>query len=75
MNYHAYSFTSLQRILATQAKPKAGWLALTDSQEALLRGLKEAGSIPPRSSAEYQYLLFEEDDSDAPEKENRSDPS
>lgn len=75
VNYHAFSFTSLQRILTAQATPKAGWPALTDSQEGLLRGLMEARSIPPRSSGDYQYLLFEEADSHAPEKEKRSDPS
>jgi hypothetical protein len=76
VNYHAYSFTSLQRILAIQATPKAGWPALTEGQEALLRGLTEAGSIPPRSSADYQYLLFEKDDSDDnPQKADRSDSS
>lgn len=75
VNYHAYSFTSLQRILTIQAIPKAGWPALTEGQEALLRGLTEADSIPPRSSSEYQFLLFDEDDSDAPQKADRSDSS
>jgi transposase len=73
VNYHAYSFTSLQRILALQATPKAGWPALTEQQEAMLRGLTEADSIPPRSSAEYQHLLFEKDDSDDPQKADRGE--
>lgn len=68
VSYRAFSLASLQRILALQATPKTGWPALTEGQEALLRGLTEAGSIPPRSSAEYQHLLFEKDDSDDPQK-------
>jgi transposase len=73
VNYHAFSFASLQRILAMQATQKPGWPAMTEEQQEMLRGLTEADSIPPRSSADYQSLLQEEDDSDDPQKANRQE--
>jgi hypothetical protein len=73
VRYHAYSFTSLERILNLQATPKASWQSLSERQQETLRGLTEAGSIDARSSAEYQYLLFEENDSDDPKQKERSD--
>ncbi len=75
VRYHAYSLASLERILAVQATPKSSWLSLSDQQQQTLRGLTEADSIEARSSAEYQYLLFEENDSDDPEKEQRPAPT
>ncbi len=73
VRYHSYSFSSLERILNLQAIPKASWQALSERQQETLRGLTEAGSIDARSSAEYQYLIFEENDSDDPKQQERSD--
>jgi hypothetical protein len=67
VRHHAYSFSSLERILSVQATPKPLWLS--ESQEELLKKLTEEGSIEPRPTAEYQHLLFEETDSDDPAKE------
>jgi transposase len=76
VRYHAYSLSSLERILAHQATPKASWQSLSDRQQEAIRGLTEADSVDARSSTAYQYLLFEENDSDDPEKqEDRNDTS
>jgi transposase len=75
VRYHAYAHSSLERILNQQATPKAFWQSLSDHQQETLRGLTEADSIDARSSAEYQYLLFPENDSDDPQqKDGREDP-
>ena len=71
VRHHAYSFSSLERILSVQATPKPLWLS--ESQEELLRELTDGESIEPRPSAEYQHLLFEETDSDDPTAEERPD--
>jgi len=64
VRYHAYSLSSLERILAMQASPKASWKSLGQHDQERLRKLTETDSIQPRSSAVYQHLLFEENDSD-----------
>jgi transposase len=75
VRYHAYSLSSLERILSLQAKPKASWESLSDSEQDTIRRLTESDSIEVRSSEEYQYLLFEEDAShDEPEAERTDDP-
>ncbi len=71
VRHHAYSFSSLERILSVQATPKSLWLS--ESQEELLRELSQEDSIEPRPSAEYQHLLFEETDSDDPAAQQRPD--
>ena len=75
VRYHAYSFSSLERILAMQATPKASWQALSESEQETLRRLTEEDSIEARSSAEYQYLLFEEHDSHVPTEDPAAEPA
>ena len=60
VRYHAYSLSSLERILAIQATPKPSWQSLSENEQETLRKLSEADSIEARPSADYQYLLFEE---------------
>ena len=72
VRYHAYALSSLERILAMQATPKASWQSLGQHQQDTLRKLTDTDSIQPRSSAEYQHLLFEETDSD--DRPERRDP-
>jgi transposase len=69
VRHHAYSFSSLERILSVQATPKPLWLS--ESQEERLRELSEEDSIESRPSTEYQHLLFEETDCDDPTAEER----
>lgn len=77
VRYHAYALSSLERILALQATPKPSWQAFGADQQELLERLTEADAIPPRSSAEYQHLLFEEpatDDSTPGQEPPGTDP-
>lgn len=74
VRYHAYSFSSLQRILELQATPKPSWQLISQEQQETLRKLTGSDSIEARPSADYQYLLFEENDSDDTSQEDqRSD--
>lgn len=73
VRYHAYSLSSLERILNT-ATPKASWQILSENQQELMRKLTDSSSIAPRASAEYQYLLFDEKtDPDGTEADTRPD--
>lgn len=57
VDYHAYGFSALERILSHQATPKPGWQQLDEgSQEALAR-LSSSEPIGSRHSQEYQHLL------------------
>lgn len=60
VRYHAYSLSSLERILGVQATPKASWQLISEQQQEILRKLSEADSIEARPSEQYQYLLFQE---------------
>jgi transposase len=74
VRYHAYSWSSLQRILDTQATPKSSWQVISEQQQEVLRKLTQSDSIEARSSADYQYLLFdEENDSDDTQENERPD--
>jgi transposase len=64
VGYHAYSLSALERILGMQATPKTSWQSISQHQQETLQELSEMESIEPRSTADYQYLLFEENDSD-----------
>lgn len=73
LRYHAYSLSALERILSIQATPKTSWQSLSESAQETLRKLTDTPSIQPRSSHDYQYLLFEECDADAPDEAQRCD--
>jgi transposase len=65
IKYHAYSYSSLERILSIQAIPKAAWETLTQEQQKLLQELTDGNCITPRDSSEYQHLLFSEEENHA----------
>ncbi len=58
VQYHAYGFSSLERILAHQATPKPSWQQLGESEQKRLAKLAESEPIGPRHSQEYQDLLY-----------------
>jgi hypothetical protein len=57
MRYRAFSFQSLERILAVQAKPKTLPPSLAESYPP---PLSDDDPIRPRETTEYQPLLFDE---------------
>lgn len=71
VRYHAYSCSSLERILNIQAEPKPLWMS--ESHEELLRKLADENPIAPRRSEEYQHLLFPETESDESTTPQRPD--
>lgn len=60
VTYGAYSSAALERILSVQAEPKTTLETLADQEQERLRTLLDGSAVPPRSMAEYQKLLFEE---------------
>jgi hypothetical protein len=73
VRYHAYSVSSLERILNAQATPKATWQLLSEQQQETLRKLTDTDGIDARSSDQYQYLLSEEPAADDREGPSRPD--
>ena len=75
--YRAFTWSAVERILATQAKPRSVLEALAlDAREQLDEILRQ-GPLGPRSTAEYQALLEQtakDDESDEGE-DNGSDPT
>ena len=74
VRYHAYSLSSLERILGMQATPKASWESISEQRQEALQKLSEGDCVQPRASAEYQYLLLEETDSHDSEPEQLDPP-
>lgn len=73
VRYGAYSAKSIERILAVQARPKTCWDRMAEEKPSHLGDLLSDDPTPPRPAAEYQHLLFEENDADDPTEEE-ADP-
>jgi transposase len=72
VRYRAFSWKSLERILAVRARPKTGAESLSDSFPPPL--LLDDDPVAPRSTDEYQHLLLDETDH-AEEEANPQDTS
>ncbi len=59
IQYHAYGFNSLERILAHFGTPRNSWESLTEHEQQMLKQITESDPIGPRRSEEYQQLLDE----------------
>jgi type I site-specific restriction endonuclease len=76
IQYHAYGYQSLERILAHFGTPKANWEVLSEREQQALQRLTESTRVEARRSKEYQQLLdlqtkAEEDgQSDQPPRED-----
>lgn len=57
VNYHAFGYSSLERILAHTSKPKAGWQQIGESEQQAILRLTQSAPIGPRHSREYQDLI------------------
>jgi hypothetical protein len=60
VRYRAFSWKSLERILAVRARPKTGAESLSDSFPPPL--VLDDDPVAPRGTDEYQHLLFDEID-------------
>jgi hypothetical protein len=63
--YAAFSLGTVERVLAAQARPKPALESWTDEQREQLRDIPGGPAVPPRSTSEYQSLLFDERPHDA----------
>lgn len=59
VRYRAFSWRSLERILAVRARPKTAAESLSDSYPP---PLSDDDPVAPRGTDEYQHLLFDETD-------------
>jgi len=79
IQYHAYGFHSLERILTHFGTQRNSWETLTEHEQQMLKQITESDPIGPRRSEEYQQLLDEltAKTDEAPEqpKSTGSDPS
>jgi len=64
--YRAFSWSAVERILATQAKPRSALEALSIEAQEPLNEILRQSPLDPRSTAEYQALLEQpaQDDDD-----------
>jgi transposase len=82
IQYHAYGYQSLERILAQCGTPKANWERLSQREQEALQQLTESTRVDVRRSTEYQHLFDEQSkakddecqDDDSSEEPPRSDP-
>ena len=78
IQYHAYGYQSLERILAHFGTPKANWEILSQSEQETLQRLTESTRVEARKSQEYQRLLelhSKAEDDGQTEQPPREDPS
>ncbi len=57
IQYHAYGYQSLERILAHFGTPKANWEILSQREQEALQRLTESTRVEARTSQEYQQLF------------------
>ena len=60
LQYHAYGYQSLERILAHFGTPKPNWELLSQREQEALQQLTESTRVEVRRSEEYQHLLDEQ---------------
>jgi hypothetical protein len=60
VRYGAFSAKAVERILAVQARPKTALERIAEDQPPHLKELLSDDPTPPRPTADYQHLLFEE---------------
>jgi transposase len=64
VRFHAYSYSSLERILSVLGTPRPPWQSCTEEQERFFEDWDDVTPIGPRPSSEYQHLLFDEESAD-----------
>lgn len=60
IQYHAYGYQSLERILAHIGTPKPNWELLSQREQEALQRITESTRVEARSSKEYQQLFEQE---------------
>jgi len=77
IQYHAYGYQSLERILAHTGTPKPNWELLSEREQEALQRITESTRVEARSSKEYQQLFNQEktdpSHDQAPQTESEAD--
>lgn len=60
IQYHAFGYQSLERILAHVGTPKANWELLSQREQEALQRITESTRVEARRSEEYQQLIDQE---------------
>lgn len=71
--YRAFSLRAVERILAATARPKSLLETLADEARPRLEQLHPDPPVPPRPTAEYQFLLEGPRDEKQPPSEEKTD--
>ena len=66
IEYHAYGYQSLERILAYFGTPKANWELLSQREQEALQRITESTRVEARSSKEYQRLIEQVKEKESP---------
>ena len=77
IQYHAYGYQSLERILAHFGTPKANWELLSQREQEALEQFTESTRVEVRRSQEYQQLIDEQgntEDHEQTDEPPRIDP-
>jgi transposase len=64
IQYHAYGYQSLERILAHIGTPKPNWELLSQREQEALQRITESTRVEARSSKEYQQLINRKNEKD-----------
>ena len=64
IQYHAYGYQSLERILAHIGTPKPNWELLSQREQEALQRITESTRVEARSSKEYQQLIDRKKEND-----------
>ena len=70
IQYHAYGYQYLERILAHFGTPKANWELLSQREQETLQQLTESTRVDVRRSEEYQQLFDQQDEAKDDEYED-----
>ena len=75
IEYHAYGYQSLERILAHFGTPKANWELLSQREQEALQRITESTRVEARSSKEYQRLIEQVKEKESNGQSNPSEAS
>jgi transposase len=64
IQYHAYGYQSLERILTHVGTPKPNWELLSQREQEALQQIMESTRVEARSSKEYQQLIDQKNEKD-----------
>ncbi len=64
IQYHAYGYQSLERILTHVGTPKPNWELLSGREQEALQRIMESTRVEARSSKEYQQLIDRKNEKD-----------